>query len=79
MTLKKLIQKLDQQEEIAKKKYELEQLNCDWDAPSHEDSGSIERARLDWEKKLAVCVAVSKTLGQNERGEDIYFKLLNED
>jgi len=79
MTLKKLIKKLDLQEEIAKKKYEIEQFNYDWDAPSYEDSDSIERARVDWERTFAVCVAVSRALGQDEKGNDIYFKLLRED
>jgi len=78
MTLKELIKKLDSLEEVANKKYEFEKLNYDMDAPSHEDSGSLERARVDWEKKFAVCVAVSKALGQDEKGDDIYFKLLRE-
>ena len=79
MTLKKLIKKLDLQEEIAKKYYEIQKLSYDWDAPSSEDSDSIERARVDWERKFAVCVAVSKALGEDEKGNDVYFKLLKED
>jgi len=77
--LKKLIKKLELEEGIAKKRYELEELSYDMDAPSYEDNGELERARADWKQKFAVCVAVSKALGQDEQGNDIYFKLLKED
>jgi hypothetical protein len=78
MTLKTLIKKLDLQEEIAKKKYDLELLN--WNIDSFDDKNyPLDNAKANWDEKLAVCVAVSKALGKDENGVDIFFKILQED
>lgn len=78
MTLKTLIKKLDLQEEIAKKQYDLELLK--WNIDSFDDANyPLDKAKANWDEKLAVCVAVSKALGQDENGVDIFFKILQED
>jgi len=78
MTLKTLIKKLVLKEEIAEKQYNLELLN--WNINSFDDdSYPLDKAKENWDEKIAVCVAVSKALGKDEDGNDIFFQILNED
>jgi len=39
----------------------------------------IKKGKENWDEKIAVCVAVSKALGKDEDGNDIFFQILNED